>query len=794
MLPPHRPIHMSTLPRIALIVACALCTQLHTRAAGVIYNSQLGYAPADPMSAVLAVAAGAQVDPSFQVLTDSGAPVYAGTIVRYAGGWIANDTAGDTYLLDFSAAALAPGRYRIESNGMSSAPFTVAADAYDVARLRPLEFFRIQMSGVPYSWMSLDGFVGGHAADHLDDARQATRKDKGGGDAQLIQQDYLALPNGRLDVIGGWSDAGDYNKYMGNTPWAAYVLLLTLEEHQSYWAAVDDDRNGASDIRDVVPPALDWMLKMQHTDGSVYERVFNGYNALFDGRPDRETDGRSSTSDDRPLDTDRYADITAKAAYAWAVGARLFNDQRYLDAAQRAWAWASTHQTRVKPKVYGGGLYFGDIEMGLTLGALELHRTETAMLGAADPQYLAYGSTHVKAHLDAGDWANPSAWDVQPSYALMRYYDLAVAADKSRIVSQMAARWSWGVQNQQRNAYRLNDEWIYGNFGQNDNSASSAGDALWVYGKTGERKYYDYAVNQMAWIFGRNPFGESWLASERVTEYTRLPHWRATAKHPIEGVVVPGATDMNANGRPDYTDTGDWFYSEPTINQQATFLRTMTLLFLASGGSGRPPADLPPQVSIAAPANGATVSGSFTISAIAADDHGVTGVRYGIDGPATIPMSASQTTANGWEAQVNTASLANGTHQITVVATDQVPQQSSATVTITVLNGGSQVLHVERIDTALVRKGNSRTQGRCDVFVYDASGLPVSGATVGGHWTGAATDSFSVTSDATGTAQDYSNASVAPSGSTFTCVIDSVSKSSWQHGPDKQTSSTVIVP
>ena len=92
--------------------------------------------------------------------------------------------------------------------------------------------------------------------------------------------------------------------------------------------------------------------------------------------------------------------------------------------------------------------------------------------------------------------------------------------------------------------------------------------------------------------------------------------------------------------------------------------------------------------------------------------HGVTGVRYGIDGPATIPMSPSQTTPNRWEAQVNTTTLADGPHQITVVATDQVPLQSSASVTITVLNGASQLLHVERIDTVLLKKGNARAQGR----------------------------------------------------------------------------------
>jgi endoglucanase len=691
--------------RCALLVVCLLAAQSGSRAAGTVFTSQLGYAPGDPMSAVLAVPAGSQVTASFRVLDDSGAIVFSGdatTVTPYAGGWIANDTVGDTYRLDFTGAQLGPGRYRLESNGMYSVPFAVRSDAYDVSALRPLEFFRIQTTGSPYSWAS----IGGHAADHLDDARQATRKDKGGGDTALIQQDYLVLPNGRLDVSGGWADAGDYNKYMGNTPWAAYLLLLTLEEHPAY-IAVDDDRNGVADVRDVVLPALEWMLKMQHSDGAVYERVFNGYAAAFDGRPDLETDNRSGTNDDRPLDTDRYADITAKSVYAWAAGARLFNDSRYLNAARRSWDWAYANQTRVKPKVYGGGLYFGDVEMGLTLGALELHRAELAAGLTPATKYLDYASARVRAHLDTADWVEPSGWNFQPSFALMRYYELATDADKTRIVAQLKARWDVAIATQGRNAYRLNDEWLYGDFGQNDNSAASAHDALWVYARTGERQYYNYAVDQMAWIFGRNPFAESWLASTRVTEYTRIPHWRGTAKHAIEGVVVPGATDHNGNHRPDYTDTGDWFYSEPTINQQAMFLRTMTALFLASGGVVEPPSDPPPPPP---------------------------------------PPPAEPT------------------------------------------------LHVERIDTALIKKGTSRVQGRCDVIVDDAAGAPVSGVTVAGHWSGAATDTFSVTTDSSGKATDYSNAASAPSGSSFTCVVDAIAKSGWATGTNTQTSSTVTVP
>lgn len=572
-----------TLVALLLLAVQPLSPRVEGAVPGAVIVSQLGFAPGDPKSAVLAVPAGTRVDLSFQVLEEeTGEAVYLsqeGDIQPYPNGWFSNNGTGDTYLLDFTRWPAAPGRYVIEIDGARSFPFEISSATYDIRRVRPLEFFRIQQSGVSASWQSLDGEGSSHRPDHLDDARQATQQDEGGDDGPLIQQETVRLPDGRLDVSGGWFDDGSYNKYMGNTPWAAYLLLLTYEDFEQYWSGVDSNGNGRPDLLEYVSPALEWMLKMQHGDGSVYERVFAGFPKAHDGRPDLETDNVPGNADDWPLDTDRYADITAKSSYAMAAAYRVFGDPRYLDMAVQTWDWAFENQGRVKPQRYGGGIYFGDVETGLTLGAIELHRALAAAGAEPDPRYLAYARTHVQGHLQAGDWTKPSTWDYQQSYALMRYFELASPIDQVRIIDQLAERWDRGVQAQSRNAYRLNDEWLHMDFGQNDLSTSSAGDALWTHGRTGERKYYDYAVNQMAWVFGRNPFGKSWLASALVSDYNRMPHWRATADHAVEGVVVPGAADRDGNGLPDYTDTGFWAYSEPSINQQAMFIRVMSALY-----------------------------------------------------------------------------------------------------------------------------------------------------------------------------------------------------------------------
>jgi len=222
----------------------------------------------------------------------------------------------------------------------------------------------------------------------------------------------------------------------------------------------------------------------------------------------------------------------------------------------------------------------------------------------------------------------------------------------------------------------------------------------------------------------------------------------------------------------------------------------MTELYVASGGVVQPPGDVAPQLSIAAPANGATVSGGVTVAALISDLEGVTAATYRVDSGIAVAMAlAGGTSQSGrWEAALNTLPLPDGAHQIVVDATDTAGQRSTAMVTVNVQNGSSQSLHVERIDAVLIKKGGSRAQGRCDVFVYDAFGIPVPGASVAGHWTGLATDSFAVTTGSDGKAIDYSNSTSAPSGSSFTCVVDSVFKSGWVRGSDKQISSTVTVP
>jgi hypothetical protein len=96
------------------------------------------------------------------------------------------------------------------------------------------------------------------------------------------------------------------------------------------------------------------------------------------------------------------------------------------------------------------------------------------------------------------------------------------------------------------------------------------------------------------------------------------------------------------------------------------------------------PDETPPTVSIAAPANGATVSGLVAVRANASDNRGVAGVQFRLDGA----NAGAEDTGAPYEITWDTRAAPNGTHTLSAVARDAAGNSAtSATVTVTVANG-----------------------------------------------------------------------------------------------------------
>lgn len=133
----------------------------------------------------------------------------------------------------------------------------------------------------------------------------------------------------------------------------------------------------------------------------------------------------------------------------------------------------------------------------------------------------------------------------------------------------------------------------------------------------------------------------------------------------------------NTCGHTTYLGYNDTSYDNGLITANA-------VAWLANGGgTGTGTGDTtPPTVSITAPANGATVSGSVSVTANASDNVGVSKVEFYLDGTL---QSTDTTSPYSWSWDSTTA--ANGTHSLTAKACDAANNSAtSAAVSVMVSN------------------------------------------------------------------------------------------------------------
>ena len=135
-----------------------------------------------------------------------------------------------------------------------------------------------------------------------------------------------------------------------------------------------------------------------------------------------------------------------------------------------------------------------------------------------------------------------------------------------------------------------------------------------------------------------------------------------------------------------------------TIYGQALTAADVLQVYNASGGM----ADAPPSVSISAPGAGTTVHGTFTAIAGAADDAGVAGVQFFVDGIASGP----EDTAAPFTATIDTYRYAEGLHTLTAVARDAAGNTASSPASSVVFD-----------NIAIMPLGDSLTYG----FVNDGN-------------------------------------------------------------------------
>lgn len=157
----------------------------------------------------------------------------------------------------------APGEYYVhtENNG-DSFKFEIKDNPYRDAFVAACKMLYLQRCGTELKEEYAGDFA--HGACH-------TEKAKLYGGTQM------------LDVSGGWHDAGDYGRYASAAAKALADIMLAYEKNPTVFTddtGIAESGNKIPDILDEAKYEIDWLLKMQNSEGGVYHKV-TGLN--FDG-------------------------------------------------------------------------------------------------------------------------------------------------------------------------------------------------------------------------------------------------------------------------------------------------------------------------------------------------------------------------------------------------------------------------------------------------------------------------------------------------------------------------------
>ena len=321
---------------------------------------------------------------------------------------ITDQASGDkAWWFDFTEIE-APGRYAVVDfeRGIRSVDFSIGEHVYKDVMKHALRAFFYQRAGFEKK-QEFAGSAWADKASHLGPGQDPESRPWHEGRPWNPFAKSLTK-----DLRGGWYDAGDFNKY---TSWAARYIIVLLHAYEEHPQAFSDDYgipesgNGIPDILDEVKWGVDWLVRMQNSDGSLL-----CVQGIDSASPPSEAKGASYYG---PPTTS--ATLMGAAAFAYAskfFASRPEPDlQRYGDdlknRATSAWTWAIAN-----PNV----LYYNNDESkqpgskGLASGQQEMSATDRlrAQFEAATYLFEMTGEEEFNGLADANYGRLLSSWGV----------------------------------------------------------------------------------------------------------------------------------------------------------------------------------------------------------------------------------------------------------------------------------------------------------------------------------------------------------------------------------------------
>ncbi|WP_169334030.1 glycoside hydrolase family 9 protein [Cytophaga aurantiaca] len=666
------------------------------------------------------------------VNTSTNAQVFTGTPTIWQNGKT-DSLAGDkVWWFDFSSYTT-PGSYYVldVQKNIRSYAFDIKDDVYNQVLKQAVRFFFYQRSGfakqLPYAEA---GWVDG--ASHLKPLQDKNCR-------------YYLTPNdasSEKDLHGGWYDAGDFNKYTSWTGGYIIALLKAYEDSPTAWTDdfnIPESNNTIPDILDEVKWGMDYLLRLQNSNGSVISLV----------------GVESASPPSSATQASKYANpttaATLKAAAAYAFGAKLFRKiglPCYADslqnAAVKAWNWADANPS-VTWDNSGTGVGAGNPETN-DYGRLiyKLEAAEHLYAITNDAKYRTFfDNNYSQGHLVQWYYAFPYEHDEQE---VLLYYTTipnatasVVSTIKDRYLTAINGANNFGAFDSKKSSYLAYlESYVWGS--SNINSLQGLMFFESVKYNVNPSRDVDAmkaAENYVHYIHGLNPLNQCYLtnmnkygAEKSATQLFHSWFMDGSAKWdqvgvstygPAPGFLVGGAngsynvdgccannscgsTSNNALcnnaaskaaiGQPPMKSFADinngwplntWAITEPSCGYQVAYIRLLSKFVKANGTNLNSTISCSafnfPIVSISAPVNNATFAESATVNltAIASDPNGTVSKVEFYNGATKLGEDATSPYTFSW------TNVAAGTYIITAVATDNAGNRTtSAAITIKV--------------------------------------------------------------------------------------------------------------
>lgn len=323
-----------------------------------------------------------------------------------------------THLADFSSYRTAGASFTLAVADDRSLEFSIGKNPYDRLSVDAQSWFYPARSGIEIK-ADVAGKAYARPAGHL-----GVFPNKGDINVPCLERKTASSGcDYRLDVRGGWYDAGDQGKYVVNGGIAVSQLMDTLERGKLYAnnsanvlsderARLPESRNGVPDILDEARWELEFLMRMMVPDdddyaGMVHHKVHDTSWTAAPMLPHLDPEPRAL-----------YAPSTAATlnlAAAAAQGSRLFKtyDKAFsaalLESARKAWTAAQKYPAIFAPPASDGGGAYDDVDVSdeFYWAAAELY------LATGEKDYLSVlknsphwsGDVFVKEGHGAFDWA-----------------------------------------------------------------------------------------------------------------------------------------------------------------------------------------------------------------------------------------------------------------------------------------------------------------------------------------------------------------------------------------------------